>query len=67
MPLRMVTAHSHHCPGGSTPSTVLKWCGNGELSALDLERVVQRLRQVDPVAHGLHPTHFTALQNAGAL
>ena len=43
-------------------STVLKWCGNGELSALDLERIVQRLKQADPVAQALHPSHFTAIQ-----
>jgi hypothetical protein len=47
---------------GSLPSTVLKWCGNGELSALDLERIVQRLRQADPTAESLHPSHFTAIQ-----
>jgi hypothetical protein len=44
------------------PSTVLKWCGNGELSALDLERIVQRLRQADPVASSLQPSHFSAIQ-----
>ena len=44
------------------PSTVLKWCGNGELSALDLERIVQRLRQADPTARSLQPSHFTAIQ-----
>jgi hypothetical protein len=46
----------------AVPSTVLKWCGNGELSALDLERIVQRLRQVDPMASSLQPSHFTAIQ-----
>jgi hypothetical protein len=44
-------------PGGAhpagVPSTVLKWCGNGELSALDLERIVQRLQQA---------SHFSAIQ-----
>jgi len=53
-------------PGGAhpavVPSTVLKWCGNGELSALDLERIVQRLRQADPVASSLQPSHFSAIQ-----
>jgi hypothetical protein len=46
----------------TVPSTVLKWCGNGELSALDLERIVQRLRQADPTARSLQPSHFTAIQ-----
>lgn len=53
-------------PGGAhpagVPSTVLKWCGNGELSALDLERIVQRLQQADPVASSLQPSHFTSIQ-----
>ena len=57
-------------PGGAppavdptaVPSTVLKWSGNGELSALDLERIVQRLKQADPMASTLHPSHFSALQ-----
>ncbi|MFM7754052.1 MAG: hypothetical protein ACKO58_06635 [Cyanobium sp.] len=53
-------------PGGAhsavVPNTVLKWCGNGELSALDLERIVQRLRQADPVASSLQPSHFSAIQ-----
>jgi hypothetical protein len=53
-------------PGGANPavvpSTVLKWCGNGELSALDLERIVQRLQQADPVASSLQPSHFSAIQ-----
>ncbi len=46
------------------PSTVLKWCGNGELSSLDLETVVERLKQADPVAHSLQLNHFQALQSA---
>jgi hypothetical protein len=53
-------------PGGvqptAVPSTVLKWCGNGELSALDLERIVQRLKQADPMARSLQPSHFSAIQ-----
>jgi hypothetical protein len=58
----MAPSPFHHSPGGVTTSTVLKWCGNGELSALDLEQVVQRLQQVDPVAQALHPSHFSTLQ-----
>ena len=46
----------------AVPSTVLKWCGNGELSALDLERIVERLKQADPMASSLQPSHFTAIQ-----
>ncbi|MEB3320916.1 MAG: hypothetical protein VKI63_08260 [Cyanobium sp.] len=45
------------------PSTVLKWCGNGELSSLDLEAVVERLKQVDPVARSLQLSHFSGLQS----
>jgi hypothetical protein len=46
------------------PSTVLKWCGNGELSSLDLKTVVERLKQADPVAQSLQLSHFSALQSA---
>lgn len=61
----MAFAPTHQSPGGATVSTVLKWCGNGELSALDLQRVVHRLQQADPVAQqALHPSHFSTLQAA---
>ncbi|CAK6691815.1 hypothetical protein VB716_12880 [Synechococcus sp. CCY9201] len=36
-------------------STALKWCSNGELSELDLHRILSRLSQVDPVAGPLDP------------
>jgi hypothetical protein len=66
----MAGYHPLGSPGGAlhvavptaVPSTVLKWCGNGELSALDLERIVQRLQQADPVASSLQPSHFSAIQ-----
>ena len=32
------------------PSTVLKWCGDGELSELDRRIIVHRLRASDPFA-----------------
>ena len=68
--LFMAGYHPLGNPGGAhsavvptpVPSTVLKWCGNGELSALDLERIVQRLQQADPMASSLQPSHFTAIQ-----
>jgi hypothetical protein len=50
---------------GAPPSTVLKWCENGELSALDLEKIVERLQQHDPVAQSLDLSHFNALQLNG--
>jgi hypothetical protein len=34
-------------------STSLKWCQDGELSKLDLARIVELLSQVDPVAEAL--------------
>jgi hypothetical protein len=34
-------------------STALKWSSNGELSSLDLQRIVDLLTQVDPVAQAL--------------
>ncbi len=66
----MASVHPHHRPGGdralrlAMPSTVLKWCGNGELSSLDLKTVVERLKQADPVAQSLQLSHFSALQSA---
>lgn len=43
-------------------STALKWGDNGELSELDLQRILKLLSQVDPVAEALlssseDPTH----------
>jgi hypothetical protein len=35
-------------------STALKWASDGELSALDLERIMARLAVVDPALQGLH-------------
>lgn len=55
----MLSTHRHHPPAGATPNTVLKWCRNGELSRLDLERIVERLQQLDPTAHTLHASQFT--------
>lgn len=34
-------------------STALKWSENGELSPLDLDRILQLLSQADPVAEAL--------------
>jgi len=34
-------------------STALKWASDGELSALDLERIMARLEVVDPALQGL--------------
>ena len=34
-------------------STSLKWCQDGELSKLDLDRILQLLVQSDPVAEAL--------------
>jgi len=33
-------------------STALKWSSDGELSALDLERIIARLADVDPALQG---------------
>jgi hypothetical protein len=33
-------------------STALKWASDGELSALDLERIMARLAVVDPALQG---------------
>jgi hypothetical protein len=58
----MVSDHPHHLEGAATPSTVLKWSSDGELSPLDLQRLVDRLQHTDPVAQELlHPSHFSAL------
>ena len=34
-------------------STALKWASDGELSALDLERIMARLADVDPALQGV--------------
>jgi hypothetical protein len=34
-------------------STALKWCSDGELSPLDLRRIIDLLSQADPVAEAL--------------
>ena len=34
-------------------NTALKWCHDGELSRLDLERILTLLSQTDPVAEAL--------------
>jgi hypothetical protein len=39
-------------------STTLKWSAEGELSALDLHRIVARLADADPVASHLSLHHF---------
>jgi hypothetical protein len=47
---------SHSCSQRTTDplnSTSLKWCQDGELSKLDLERILQLLVQSDPVAEAL--------------
>ncbi|MEO1001519.1 MAG: hypothetical protein AAFX65_00230 [Cyanobacteria bacterium J06638_7] len=58
----MVSDHPQHHEGAATPSTVLKWSSDGELSPLDLQQLVDRLQRADPVAQELlHPSHFSAL------
>ncbi len=42
-----------HQPNEPQASTTLKWASDGELSALDLERILARLSAVDPAARGL--------------
>jgi hypothetical protein len=47
---------SHSCSQRTTDplnSTSLKWCQDGELSKLDLDRILQLLVQSDPVAEAL--------------
>ena len=40
-------------PADPQASTTLKWASDGELSALDLERILERLSAVDPAAQPL--------------
>lgn len=40
------------------PSTTLKWSSDGELSALDLHRIIDRLADADPVASSLSVSQF---------
>lgn len=45
-------SQSHHSAEPQV-STTLKWASDGELSALDLERILERLCAVDPAAQEL--------------
>ncbi|MCP9810272.1 hypothetical protein KBY58_12625 [Cyanobium sp. HWJ4-Hawea] len=47
----MSSFSSHHCD--QLNSTALKWSNDGELSALDLERIMERLTTVDPALQAL--------------
>lgn len=49
----MSLASSSRQPADPQASTTLKWSSDGELTALDLERILERLRAVDPVAQPL--------------
>jgi hypothetical protein len=49
----MSSASPSRQPAESQISTTLKWASDGELSALDLERILARLRAVDPAAEAL--------------
>lgn len=52
-----VSTTPSECAAGLTSdqlnSTALKWSENGELSPLDLDRILQLLSQADPVAEAL--------------
>ena len=66
----MVPAFRPHPPTGrqaaeqasttvvAEPSTTLKWSSDGELSALDLHRIIDRLADADPVASSLSLSQF---------
>ncbi len=65
----MVSAFRPHPPTGrqvdeqarlvvAEPSTTLKWSSDGELSALDLHRIIDRLADADPVASSLSVSQF---------
>ncbi|MFQ6538999.1 MULTISPECIES: hypothetical protein [Aphanothece] len=47
-------------------STALKWSSDGELSVLDLHRIIARLADADPIASGLDVSHFGAVQREQA-
>lgn len=40
-------------PAEPQASTTLKWASDGELSAVDLKRILERLTAVDPAAQPL--------------
>lgn len=56
-PSSAVSSTPTECTAGLTSdqlnSTALKWSENGELSPLDLDRILQLLSQADPVAEAL--------------
>ncbi|MCP9891813.1 hypothetical protein KBY57_12235 [Cyanobium sp. Aljojuca 7D2] len=50
----MSPASPSHQPADPQASTTLKWASDGELSSLDLERILERLCAVDPAAQPLN-------------
>jgi len=48
----------HHRPTDPLNSTSLKWGQDGELSKLDLDRILDLLSQVDPLAEALIGERF---------
>ncbi|MFN9631562.1 MAG: hypothetical protein ACK59A_15245 [Cyanobacteriota bacterium] len=51
--LRATSAAKPHLITDQLNSTALKWGDDGELSELDLQRILKLLSQVDPVAEAL--------------
>jgi hypothetical protein len=49
----MTPASQPQQPAEPQVSTTLKWASDGELSSLDLERILERLCAVDPAAQEL--------------
>lgn len=52
-PLKSAPAVKPQLTTDQLNSTALKWGDNGELSDLDLQRILKLLSQVDPVAEAL--------------
>jgi len=59
VPLRPTTAAKSVGHRGAAEHTALKWGCDGELSDLDLQRILKRLQAVDPAAEALCD-HFAA-------
>jgi hypothetical protein len=55
----MLRDHSPRYTTDQLNSTALKWGSDGELSDLDLQRILGLLSQVDPVAEALLARDFS--------
>lgn len=60
-PLKGISTDKSSLTTDQLNSTALKWGDNGELSELDLQRILKLLSQADPVAEALVSSSETSI------